>query len=144
VRRADHTVIASYSFTLDDAGNITSETRTEPYSDMILPAGEANYAYNSANRIQTAGDVSFGFDANGNTTSRGSSNYAYDLSDKLTAGDGFNFVYDGLGNILSDGSKHYLIDVVNGNVIAEIDNSGMIAWYFYGQGLEARISGSGG
>jgi RHS repeat-associated protein len=144
-KRSDNSVIVSYGFTLDNLGNIVSETRTEPYSDMILPGGETAYTYNSANRIQTAGGVSFAFDANGNTTSRGSSNYAYDLSDKLVSGDGFNFEYDGLGNIRSNGSKRYLIDIMGmGNVLAETDLSGNpTAYYLYGQGLEARILPNG-
>jgi RHS repeat-associated protein len=141
VKRSDNTIIASYNFILNDVGNIISETREEPYDKMILPGSEVNYTYNSANLIQTAGNVSFAFDANGNTTSRGDANYSYDLSDKLTSGGGFNFEYDGLGNIRSNGSKRYLIDVTGmGNVLAETDMSGNpTAYYLYGQGLEACI-----
>jgi RHS repeat-associated protein len=142
VRRANSSVIASYAFTLDNAGNITQENRTEPYANTVLPSETVNYAYNSANRIQQAGDISFAFDANGNTTSRGGSSYAYDRLDKLTSGGGFSFEYDGLGHLRSDGSKRYWVDVLGmGNVIAETNLSNSpTAYYIYGAGgLEARI-----
>jgi RHS repeat-associated protein len=145
-RRGDNSVIASYEFTLDSQGNITSETRTEPYDDMKLLGDEVTYTYNNANRITQAGDVSFAFDANGNTSSRGSSAYSYDRLDKLSSGGGFTFEYDGLGNIRSDGAKRYLIDITGmGNVLAETDMSGNpTAFYMHGAGgLEARILPNG-
>jgi RHS repeat-associated protein len=143
MKRSDNSVIASYSFTLDKAGNILTETRTEPYANVSLPSGNVSYSYNDANRITQAGNTSFTFDANGNTKSRGNSNYSYDLSDKLVSGDGLNFEYDGLGNIRSNGSKRYVIDVTGmGNVIAETNTSGTTdVYYIYGAtGLEARIA----
>jgi RHS repeat-associated protein len=146
VKRSDNTVIASYSFTLDHVGNIITENRTEPYTDVSLPNEDVSYAYNSANRITQAGNTAFAFDANGNTKMRGSSYYSYDNLDKLTSGDGFNFEYDALGNIRSNGSKRYMIDIMGmGNVIAECNSSGTpTAYYVYGAGgLEARILPNG-
>jgi RHS repeat-associated protein len=145
VQRSDNSVIASYAFTLDKAGNITQENRTEPYANVTIPSETVNYAYNSANRITQAGDISFAFDANGNTTSRGSASYSFDRSDKLTSGEGFTFEYDGLGHIRSNGSKRYWIDITGmGNVIAETDMSNIpTAYYVYGLGLEARILSNG-
>jgi RHS repeat-associated protein len=142
IKRSDNTVIASYSFTLDNAGNILTETRTEPYTDVSPPNENVSYAYNSVNRITQAGNISFTFDANGNTKTRESSSYSYDNLDKLTSGDGFSFEYDGLGNIRSNGTRHYWIDIMGmGNVIAETDMSNNpTAYYIYGAGgLEARI-----
>ena len=146
VKRSSNSVIASYSFTLDNAGNILTENRTEPY-DIVSPASEnVNYSYNTANRITQAGNTSFTFDANGNTKTRGSSSYNYDNLDKLTSGGGFSFEYDGLGNIRSNGTKRYMIDISGmGNVIAETNMSGTpTAYYIYGAGgLETRILSNG-
>lgn len=146
VKRSDNSVIVSYGFTPDKAGNIISENRTEPYTDISLPNENVSYAYNSANRITQAGNTSFTFDANGNTKMRGSSAYNYDNLDRLTSGDGFGFEYDGLGNIRSSGSKRYWIDIMGrGNVLAETDMSNNpTAYYLYGAtGLEARILPNG-
>jgi RHS repeat-associated protein len=141
VKRSDNSVIASYSFTLDNSGNIISENRTEPYTDITLPAENVSYSYNNANRITQAGSTAFTFDANGNTKMRGDANYNYEALDKLISGGSFTFDYDGLGNIRSNGSKRYMINVSGiGNVIAETDMSGNpTAYYIYGTGLEARI-----
>lgn len=142
VKRSNNSEIASYSFTLDNVGNILTETRTEPYDAVPLTNETISYTYNSANRITNAGGTSFTFDANGNTKTRGSNSYNYDNLDKLTSGGGFNFEYDGLGNIRSNGTKRYMIDVSGmGNVIAETNMSGTVsAYYIYGAGgLEARI-----
>jgi RHS repeat-associated protein len=146
VKRSDNSVIASYSFTLDNAGNIINENRTEPYNNITLASENVSYAYNSANRITNAGGTSFSFDANGNTTRRGNDNYSYDNLNKLTSGGGYSFEYDGLGNIRSNGSKRYMIDIMGmGNVIAECSTSGTpTAYYIYGAGgLEARILPNG-
>jgi RHS repeat-associated protein len=144
-QRTDNSVITSYAFTLDNAGNITQENRTEPYADAFIPSETVNYTYNNANRIQQAGDISFTFDANGNTTSRGGANYTYNQLDKLTSDSKFTFEYDGLGNIRSNGSKRYVIDISGmGNVLAETDlSNNPTAYYLYGLGLEARILPNG-
>jgi RHS repeat-associated protein len=128
---------------LDNVGNILTDNRTEPYTDISLPAENVSYEYNNANRITKAGNTSFSFDSNGNTKSRGSSNYNYDDLDKLiSSNDGSVFEYDALGNIRRNGNKRYWIDIMGmGNVIAETDLSdNPTAYYIYGAGgLEARI-----
>ena len=146
VKRSNNSVIASYGYTLDNVGNIISENRTEPYTDIILSNESADYSYNNANRIQKAGDINFTFDDNGNTKSRGNVNYSYDKWDKLISSESLEFEYDGLGNIRSDGSKRYVIDISGmGNVIAETNLSNTVtAYYLYGAtGLEARILPNG-
>jgi RHS repeat-associated protein len=147
VKRSNGSTIVSYYFVLDNADNITNETRTEPYSANVpLTGGTTNYSYNSANRITKAGSISFSFDANGNTKQRGSESYSYDNLDKLTSGGGYSFEYDGLGNIRNDGQKRYMIDIMGmGNVIAECNASGTpTAYYIYGaDGLESRILPNG-
>ena len=137
------TVIASYNYTLDKVGNIISQTRQEPYSDMNLTNEDVTYYYNSANRITKAGDVNFSFDANGNTIKRGNKDYTWNKDDRLTMAAGCKYDYDPLGYISQIGfdgqdRKEYIVDVVNGGnaLIDRTDNS----FYFYGAtGLEARI-----
>ena len=107
--RSNGTVIAGYSFKLDSIGNITQETKNEPYQDMPLTASTTNYSFNSANRIQTAGATAFTFDSNGNTTKRGNSTYTWDVNDKITTGDGLTFEYDGLGNRRATDTKRFMM-----------------------------------
>ena len=131
------TVVASYTFTLDKVGNITKQTKTEPYGDIALTNGETNYTYNSANRITKAGSVSFTFDANGNTTKRGSEAYKWDKQDRLSQAGSTNITYDPLGLIASYGSTTFTTDPLGmGNVLSD-SKSG--AEYIYGNGLEARV-----
>jgi RHS repeat-associated protein len=139
--RSNGITIAGYSFVLDNIGNITQETKSEPYQDIPLKAETTNYSYNTANRIQTAGTTDFKFDNNGNTTDRGTLKYTWDASDKITSGDGLTYEYDGLGNRRAAGTKRYMMDIMGmGNVLAECDASGNpTAYYLHGLGLEARI-----
>ena len=130
------TVLASYTYTLDKVGNITSQTTTEPYGDIVLENEEISYTYNSGNRITKAGDISFSFDKNGNTTMRGSESYSWDVSDRLTKAGSSSITYDPLGLIASYGDITFTTDPTGiGNVLS--DSKG--AEYIYGNGLEARI-----
>lgn len=131
------TVVAEYSFTLDKLGNITEQTAKEPYEKMMLANEETSYTYNNANRITNAGDISFSFDENGNTTKRGSEEYAWNKQDQLTSAAGTAITYDPLGLIASYGDINFTTDPLGmGNVLSD-SKSG--ARYVYGNGLEARI-----
>jgi len=166
------TVIAGYSYTLDKVGNIVSQTKQEPYSDMNLTNEDVTYSYNSANRITKAGDISFSFDENGNTTKRGSESYSWDDLDRLTRAGSTNITYDPLGLIASYGDITFTTDPLGiGNGISNrkngaeylqekaLDNgrdflidslrignvicdSKSGATFIYGNGLEARVVGS--
>ncbi len=131
------TVIASYSFTLDKYGNITSQTTKEPYSDVNLASETVSYTYNSGNRITKAGTTSFSFDANGNTTKRGTEAFSWNKLDQLTKAGSTSITYDPMGLIASYGSTTFTTDPMGmGNVLSD-SKSG--AQYIYGDGLEARI-----
>lgn len=131
------TVIAGYSYTLDNVGNIVSQTAQEPYGDILLDNKDVSYAYNSANRITRAGSVSYDFDDNGNTVKCGSERYEWDKSDRLTKAGSVNITYDPLGNIMSYGNITFTVDPLGiGNVLSD-SKSG--ATYIYGNGLEARV-----
>ena len=129
-------VIASYSYVLDDVGNITSQSAQEPFGDILLTNENVSYSYNSANRITKAGDTTFSFDENGNTTKRGSESYSWDDADRLVRAGGTTIEYDPLGLIAKYGDITFTTDPLGmGNVIS--DSKG--AEYIYGNGLEARI-----
>ncbi len=131
------TVVASYSYTLDKAGNITKQTTKEPFGEILLTNEDVSYSYNSANRITKAGDVSYSFDANGNTTKRGDEAYTWDEQDRLTRAGSTRIKYDPLGLIASFGDIKFTTDPLGiGNVLSD-SKSG--AEYIYGNGLEARV-----
>ena len=145
------TTIAEYTYRLDNLGNHLSVSQTEPYDGIPIPNAETtNYTYNNANRITKAGSISFGFDGNGNTTSRTGSSMQYDIVNNLTKVSGdfaATYTYDGLGQRRSatrDGvTTKYVLS--GNNVVAETNNSGTVQYYYiYGPtGLLARITPSG-
>lgn len=131
------TVIAGYSYTLDNVGNITSQTTQEPYSNMVMANENTSYTYNSGNRITKAGDITFSFDANGNTTKRGSEAYVWDDLDRLTRAGSTAIEYDPLGLIAKYGDITFTTDPLGMGDVLSDSKSG--AQYIYGNGLEARV-----
>jgi RHS repeat-associated protein len=140
--------IASYTFTLDNLGNHLQEQITEPYPAYpAIPNLTNNYTYSNANRIQTAGGVSFGYDNNGNTLSKTGYTYTYDLKNNLTGISGnynISYEYDGLGNRRKKGNTRFVLDILGmSQVLMETDLSGNPQnYYVYGLGLISRISAS--
>lgn len=133
------TVIASYSFELNDAGNIKTQTAKEPYDGIILENQDISYNYTN-NRITRAGNVNYEIDDNGNTTKCGNDNYWWDKGDRLVEAGSKSIKYDPLGNITSYGDITFTVDPLGiGNVLSD-SKSG--AQYIYGNGLEARVKGS--
>lgn len=131
------TVIASYSFELDNAGNIKTQTTKEPYDGIVLENQNISYNYNTGNRITKAGNVGYEIDPNGNTTMRGSESFEWDDADRLTKAGPTKITYDPLGNITSYGNITFTVDPLGvGNVLSD-SKSG--AQYIYGNGLEARV-----
>ena len=130
-------VIAGYSYKIDKVGNITEQDVQEPFVDLTMPDESVEYSYNNANRITKAGNISFGFDANGNTTKRGNETYTWDKQDRLTQAGSTTINYDPLGLIESYGDITFTTDPLGiGNVLSD-SKSG--AQYIYGNGLEARV-----
>jgi len=142
-------VIAEYSFVLDPLGNHTQENIIEQYTAYLNTApATINYSYNNANRIQFAGNILFGFDNNGNTTSKTGYIYSYDSQDNLLSVSGnysAGFEYDGLGNrrkaTRNGVVTNYVLDILGmSNVLLETDASGTPQnYYVYGLGLISRI-----
>lgn len=144
-------VVASELYSLDNMGNHIQESIEQPCESLPpMVASLLSYTYNSSNRLETIGDISFMYDANGNTTSRTGRDYSYDSRDNLIEISGdftATYSYDGLGNRRSatrDGeTTNYVLDILtgNGNVIMETDGGGNpIYYYVYGPyGLISRI-----
>lgn len=65
----------STSYTYDPVGNRATRVRSSVTT---------TYAYDRADRISSAGSVSYTVDANGNQTARGSDSLAYDQANRLT------------------------------------------------------------
>ena len=131
------TVVASYEFELDKAGNIQKQTAKEPFGDMLLTNEDFSCTYDEGNRITKAGDIMFEFDKNGNTTKRGTEAYSWDDKDRLTKAGSTAITYNPLGQIVSYGDIAFTTDPLGmGNVLSD-SKSG--AEYIYGNGLEARV-----
>ena len=131
------TVVADYSFTLDNVGNITEQSYTEPCGDKPMTEEAITYTYNKANRITKAGDISFTFDANGNTSQRDSEQYLWDVFDRMAKIGTTSLTYNPMGQIVAYDDINFTIDPLGrGNVLSD-SKSG--AQYVYGNGLEARV-----
>lgn len=149
------TVIAQYNFTLDNNGNHTQESITEPFANYpAVPPQTTNYTYNNANRLLTAGNLTFGYDDNGNTTSKTGRTMSYDIANMLTGVSGdfsASYTYDGLGNRRSatrnGNTTKYVLNLLaeNPTVLMETNNSGTVQnYYIYGaDGLVSRIGSDG-
>jgi len=142
-------VIAEYAYTLDNLGNHLSENMTEPYTTYpALTNGTTANTFNNANRILTAGNINFGYDNNGNTTSKTGNTYAFDIQDNLTTVTGTTNItneYDGSGNRRSTTRNsavvRFVLDIQGmSRILAETDASGTVQnYYVYGLGMISRI-----
>jgi RHS repeat-associated protein len=154
-RKSDGSIINSYNYTLDNLGNHISVTQNEPISQPAITAIDETYSYDNANRIIHAGSTTFGFDNNGNMTSKnenGVLNYSWDTENRLTGFTGqssASFVYDGSGNrraaTRNGVTTRYVLDVSGSmsNVLIETDAAGnRLYYYIYGLGLISKIKAS--
>lgn len=145
LREAGYKDLASYSFKLDNVGNIIEQEAIEPFKAIYEPAAQIGYTYNAANRITRAGNANFEFDTNGNTTKRTEDSvaelYTWNKSDQLVNADGVEIEYDPLGLIRRYGDTEYTVSPLgNGDVLGDSKTGNS---YIYGAGLEARIDKNG-
>ena len=150
-KKSDGTVINEYTYALDAMGNHVSETKTEPFNASGLSDDNISYSYNNTNKLLSANgnnNISFGYDTNGNNTSKTGKTYAYDKYDNLISVTGsFNaqYQYDGQGNrrksIVNGTEKRYVLDILGmSKVLMETDNGNTPQnYYVYGLGLISRI-----
>ncbi len=116
------------------------------------------YTTNNLNQYTLVGNTLYGYDADGNLTSKaepgGTTNYGYDIENRLITvttplSGTWQYTYDALGNRIAsthDGvATRYLHDPIGlVDVAAEYDGGGaLIARYVHGLGLAARINAGG-
>ncbi len=92
------------------------------WNQKTLPGQHTTVSYDDANRVLTAGGVTYTWDNNGNLLSDGVNSYGYDAANRLITMNGgpsnFAYAYNGLGNRLQqtvDGqTTHYALDINSG------------------------------
>ena len=152
-KKADDTIISSYSYTLDAIGNHTAEERDEPLMPILTP-GTVAYTYDTENQLTDANGTANSFDNNGNMQAKGTDSYDYDYENRLIqttiGGTTTEYQYDGLGNRYTrtqgGATTRFILDTNTSltNVLAETDASNNITAYnLYGLGLIARIQPDG-
>jgi RHS repeat-associated protein len=143
-------VIHDTSYTYDLAQNRTSMTNH-------LTSSTTTYTYNAMNQMLTAGNMSFTYDANGNTVSKAVSGqtttYSWDYENKLTRIDYANgssniFTTNADGQRMtandSAGNRRFIYDGTNIVGEQDIASGNFIAVYDYGNGgLLRQVRGTG-
>jgi RHS repeat-associated protein len=130
------------TFGYNPASQITSRTRSNAaYSFTGYVNVDRSYAANGLNQYNSAGGVSFTYDANGNLISSGGTSYTYDAENRLIlTSTGVQIVYDALGRTIQTTSPsttptRFLYD---GDQLAEeFDASGtVLRRYVHGPGAD--------
>jgi RHS repeat-associated protein len=124
------------------ATNTTESYSYDPVGNRLSSLGVSSYTNNSSNELTSSSAASYGYDANGNTTSKtvsgSTTNYTWDYENRLTSvvlpgtGGTVAFKYDGLGHrvqkVFTQGSTttttNYLYDGVNS--IEDVDQNGNV------------------
>ncbi len=145
--RQDGSVIAEYTFELDDLGNHIKENLTQPQEVIPqVPNGTTTYTYDNGNHLQTAGNSSYSFDKNGDIENGNGYNYTFNKYGKLTQISGklnASYEYDGLGNRRKRNNTRYFLDIMGlSRVLAETNGNSVQHYYVYGLGLISRIDKS--
>lgn len=137
---ATHPTQTNESYSLDDVGNRTASHQG------------ASYSYQSFNRLVTANSSNFGYNANGNLTSKtdagGSWTYSWDYENRLTqasraGGVTVTYSYDALGRRIQRTSSTGVTTkfVYDGSdVLRDLDGTGnTIADYLNGPGIDNKL-----
>jgi len=148
-KKSNGTVISSYSFTLDNAGNHLTETINEPSITAGLQAvsnATINYGQYPYNRIQTQGSNSFSHNTAGGIEQAGSNTYTYDINDNMLTSPNSTFAYDGAGNrrakTVNGVNTRYVLNILGmSQVLMETNSSNAVQnYYVYGpNGLLYRV-----
>lgn len=151
-KKSDGSTICSYNFTLDNVGNHTGISQTEPYTTPVLTASSKQFSYNQGNQITSDSGYTYVFDDNGNLTQKNgsiSSAYSYDWDNRLKNITGeytAAFGYDLMGNrrysSINGNIKKYVLDINTSlpSVLMETDNNGnVLNYYVYGLELISRV-----
>lgn len=146
--KADGTIIAAYSFELDNLGNHKKESFNQPFMQTPPAFGDStSYTYNNVNRLLTKNTESYSYDNNGNVTginkTTGAINYNYDTKNNLLQynenANTLTYEYDGLGQRRKRNNTRYVLDNAY-NVLMETDANGVPQYYYiHGLGMIARV-----
>jgi RHS repeat-associated protein len=151
VQKSDGSKFYSYSYILNPSGkHIQEDYDREIDQQFQQEEASISYQYNSANRIQKAGETTFDFDANGNTIRKGNTTFSYDLWNNLThlsspdTDTEISYTYDGLGNRRSKTENgqttQYSLDILGmSRVLVEHLQEDKKNIYVYGLGLISRL-----
>ena len=90
---ASTATIDQFVYTLDQAGNLSSEVDTQGGTPTTT-----SYTYDDANQLTAAGASSYSYDANGNRNSTG---YSTGAGNEMSSDGTFNYTYDAKGNELT-------------------------------------------
>lgn len=140
-KKANGTVISSYNYTMDNAGNHLTETITEPSITAGLQtiANETvNYGTYPFNRIQSQGSNNFTHNTSGGITQTGSSSFTYDINDNMLTAPNSTFSYDGSGNrrakTVNGIDTRYVLSILGmSQVLMETNSSNAVQnYYVYG------------
>jgi RHS repeat-associated protein len=165
------TLAGTTTYGYDAAGQLTSVAlpggRLITYAydaagnrSVVSDSGGATTTYvaNNLDQYTSAGAFTYGYDADGNLTTRtgpgGNTTYTYDSRGRLigltTPTDTWTYHYDALGNRTSTThngqTTQYLVDPTGqGDVVGEYNGAGaLVAHYTEGLGVTSRVDASGG
>ncbi len=153
-RTGNNQIISSHQLTLDNDGNITQAQVNLPLLPSI-PTVTDTLSYNSANRLLSNSQYSFGHDDNGRVTRKSASgdvtDYQFNSNDLITSisengSSTASYLYDAdnqrIQSTLNGTTTRYLVDSNASlpRVLAETDDTGTVQrYYIYGEGLLSQI-----
>lgn len=150
-KKSDGSEICAYSFVLDNAGNHTSETVSEPSMNaglLALADDTETYGQYPFNRIQSKESTSYVHNTAGAVTSAGTESFTYDIYDNLLTAPNRSFTYDGAGNrrskTVNNVTTRYVLSILGMSQVLMETNGGSSVqqYYVYGPtGLLYRIKG---
>ncbi|MFP4473397.1 MAG: RHS repeat domain-containing protein [Candidatus Omnitrophota bacterium] len=139
--------VSRYAYILDGNGNREQVTQLEPLAPVLTNI-DISFGYNAVrNRLLSAGSIAFGYDDEGQLSTRGGRAYDFDYDHRLvtiSGADTAQFYYDAGGNRLKavrNGEETQYIYDLSGNLLAEADDTGTISrYYIHGLGLLAMVT----
>jgi RHS repeat-associated protein len=153
------TNLINYSYIRNGQGepiDISESGALEPVLNLPL---KENYSYDNDNRlIETTRPVTYGYDNNGNMTSRVTggvtTTFTYDFENRMTlqttGGSTVQHIYDGRGNRIARNNNgsvtRFVLDRGRGmsHILCETNGSGnIIAYYIHGPQIVGRIGTDG-
>ena len=148
-KKSNNSIICSYTYTMDDLGNHTNVTATEPFTGAPpLTSLTYNGSYNGENETLSYGGSAFEHNANGEQTKKNGRSLSFDIGGMITSNGNRDYVYDGMKFMMeadrSGTTRRYTWDIRGiGNIIVESDGSGNALYYYiHGHGLCARVNAS--